>query len=59
MKIVKITLRGGMELHVAFDELTKFKAFIANIYRLEGIDMSEKDYHAIPADNRTAMFFDK
>lgn len=58
MEIVKITLVGGMELFVAFNELTKFKAQIANIEKLEGLAMEEKDFHAIPVSNQSAIFFE-
>ena len=57
--VVKITLVGGMELYVSFDELPSFKANIANIEKLEGLEMSQKDYHAIPASNQSEMFFDQ
>lgn len=57
MKVVKITLVGGTELYVPIDELQTFKAQRANIKKLEGLEMSQEDYSAIPASNQSAMFF--
>lgn len=57
MKIIKITLNGGLILFVPFDEINKFSAHIADIRELEGIEMSEKDYHRIPASNQSNIFF--
>lgn len=51
MKIVKINFNDGMELFIPFDELDKFEASIADIQRLEGIEMTEEDYHKLPGVN--------
>lgn len=59
MKVIKITLNGGMGLFVPFDELDKFDAYIADIQELKGIEMSEKDYHQIPVSNQSNIFFNK
>lgn len=57
MKVIKITLNGGMELFVPFDELNKFNAHLADIQDLEGIEMSEKDYGKVPVSNQSNIFF--
>jgi len=47
-----------MELWVSFDELSSFKANIANIEKLEGLEMSQEDYAAISTTKQSAMFFE-
>ena len=57
MKVVKATLHGGIELFIPFDELNKFSTHVADIDKLEGVELTEKDYYKIPASNQHRIFF--
>ena len=56
-EVVKVTLERGMKLYILFEDLTKFKANIANISKLEPIIMSDKKYSEIPISNQSDIFF--
>ena len=57
MKVVKVTIAGDIKLFIKFDELDNFDAYIADIHKLEGIEMTEKDYNNIPISNQSHIFF--
>lgn len=62
MKIVKVTLNGGMVLFIPFEELNEFdvsEASIVGIQELEAVEMPEKDYNELPGLNINQRTFMK